>query len=133
MSNKTTLAQRTREKYGDTVEEFAFRLCASVQTVKGWEAGKTPSHIHNALLNYAFQHNLNMRHEAPGYFVNKTTSQQIEYIMGYYGESIESISCRLGLNNTTMRLWKEKNKASRSGQRLLYEVATHPQRFNLFK
>lgn len=131
MINKVTFAQRTREKYGDTVEQFAFRLCASAKTVEGWEKGKAPGQIHTSLLNYAFKYELTLKHEAPEEFVKMNAAQQINYLMKYYGESITSVATRLGLAAFTLMRWKSTNKISPSAQRLLCEAAAHPNNFHL--
>lgn len=131
MINKVTFAQRTREKYGDTVEQFAFRLCASVKTVEGWEKGKTPGQIHASLLNYAYKYELTLKHDAPEEFVKMNATQQINYLMKYYGESINSVATRLGLASYTLMRWKATHKISPSAQRLLYEAAAHPNNFQL--
>lgn len=128
-----TFAQQVRKKYGDSVQEFAFRLGVAPVTVKKWENGDSINTLHQTLLEYANKYNMEMKHQAPQEFVELTPEMQIEYLMKYYGCSLTSLAARLGVDYYTLYRWKNKNKLSSAAQRFLYEVAANPDRFLVFK
>lgn len=133
MSKQKSFAQLVREKYRDTQEEFAFRLCVARATVNKWETSKCSTTLHIAMLDYANNYEFTMKHSAPDEFVSLSVDGQIEYLMKYYCCSIGGLAARLHLDESSIRRWKTKNKLSSSAQRYLYEVAAHPERFTLFK
>lgn len=132
MSKQKSFAQKVREKYHDTQEEFAFRLGVARVTVSGWETSNSATKLHVAMLNYANRYELPIKHTAPEEFVSLSVSDQIDRLMQYFSCNIGGLAARLHLDEATVRRWKFKNKMSSSAQRYLYEVASHPERFALF-
>ena len=128
-----TFARQVREKYGDSVPEFALRLGVAPMTVKRWENGDQVNALHQTLLEYSNKYDLGVNHQAPEEFVELTPEVQIEYLMKYYGCSLTSLSVRIGVTYATIFRWKTKNKLSPAAQRLLYEMAANPDRFLMFK
>lgn len=129
MYKQKTFAQTVREKYGDSLEEFAFRMCVSRSTVKKWEDGKKPGALHMALLLYANEHELAMKPEAPEWFRKLDATGKMKCICGMLRYTIGEIAIRLKVEPTTAFRWKRDNKMARPAERLVCEYFVHPDKF----
>ena len=85
------------------------------------------------MLEYANIYEFPMKHSAPKEFVKLNPSEQMDWLMRYYNCSVSGLAARLHLDESSIRRWKNKNTISNSAQKYLYEVASHPERFNLFQ
>lgn len=130
MTKEKTFAQTVREKYGDTLEEFAFRLCVVPKTVERWESGKKPTTLHKALLNYADKHDLKLKHDAPEWFVMLTPEKKIEWVCRTVDCTVVELALKLGVDDNSIRRWISTNKISNVGERLICEFAVHPENFD---
>lgn len=133
MSNQKSFAQQVREKYGDTVREFSFRLGVSEYTINKWEKNSPTTTLHTALLEYANTYEMSMKPEPPAHFVQLPPAKKIEWLMRYFGCGIDALAARLRIDKSTVRDWKRKNRLSSPAKRYLDEMATHPENFMLFK
>lgn len=130
MENKNkTFAQLVREKYGDTVEQFAFRIGAMPETVKRWESGAHLQCTARALLNVAYRYDLSMKPDVSAEFLALTPAEQVEKLRAGFGDTKLAFAKRIGVTQNTIQRWTRHGEMSNIGQRLLLEVAVHPERF----
>lgn len=128
MENKT-FAQQVREKYGDTVEQFAFRIGATPETVKKWEDGAPLQCTARAILFVAHKHYLPLKPEVSAEFLALTPAEQVEKLRAGFGDTKLAFAQRIGVTQNTVHRWTNQGEMSNIGQRLLLEVAEHPERF----
>lgn len=137
MYKEKTFAQIVREKYGDTVEQFAFRIGATPVSVKNWENGQEPTCIARSLMNLAYQHDLPIKSEVSDEIAALPISELVEKLRHNFGDTKKKFAQRIGVNYDAMMRWRNRNEKSGCGLRLLYEVAAHPEYFvetpNAFK
>lgn len=126
------IARKVRDKYGDNIEEFAFRLGVTPVSVMKWELGTKVNSLHSTILEYADRYDMSMKHEASDEFDSLSASKKIDYLMDYYCCSIDALAVRLRMDKASLRRWKMTNSLSCCAKRYLCEVAAHPERFNLF-
>lgn len=129
METKKTFAQQVREKYGDTVEQFAFRIGASPETVKKWESGAPLQCTARAILFVAHKHDLPLKPEVSAEFLALTPAQQVEKLRAGFGDTKLAFAQRIGVTQNAIHRWTNQGEMSPIGQRLLLEVAEHPERF----
>lgn len=128
MTNKS-FAQTVREKYGDTVNEFAFRLWAVPTTVESWEKGGTPQIQSLALLTYAYNHDLAIKPDVDPKFLDMDARELIAYLMDYFDDSETGLAMRLSLSTERLSRILTRNTISNTTKRLLIEAVVHPENF----
>ena len=126
------IARKVRDKYGDSVEEFAFRLGVAPATIMKWELGFKLNSLHSSILEYAYKYDMSMKHEAPDFFDKFSARYKIDYLMDYYCCSVDALAIRLRIDKLSLRRWKTTNSLSACAKRFLCEVVAHPERFTLF-
>lgn len=126
---KKTFTQLVREKYGDNISQFAERLNTSRATVTKWEKGAPAQCNARALLNYAWNHELTMEHEASAEFAQLPVPEMVKVLCENFGDTQKQFAARIGVTENLMtRLNHDKSPAGTT-RRLLLEVAAHPERF----
>lgn len=126
---KKTLAQLVREKYGDNISQFADRLHTSRASVVKWEKGTPVQCNARALLNYAWNHELNMISEVSDEFAQLPAPEMVKKLRANFGDTQKQFAARIGVTeNLITRLNKGESPAGTT-RRLLLEVAAHPERF----
>lgn len=128
MNNKS-FAQTVREKYGDTVNEFAFRLCAVPATVESWEKGGTPQIQSLSLLTYAYKYDLSIKPEVDPKFIDMDARELIAHLMDYFDDSETGLAIRLSLSTERLSRILNRNTISNTTKRLLLEAVAHPENF----
>lgn len=128
MENKT-FAQKVREKYGDTVEEFALRMRATPETVKVWERGGEPQNQAMALLLYANVYNLSQKTNVDNRFYAMSPCQLIQYLMDYFDDSFQGLALRLNLPVNAIKRLIYEQRVSEITKRLFLEAIEHPENF----
>lgn len=124
-----TFAQKVREKYGDSVEEFALRLGVRSVTVLSWESGVTPQPQVLALLTYANEYDLPLKDDASEEHKNMSAPDLVAYLMKYYDDTPTALGIRLGLSRYQIVRLMGRDRVNKSTKRLLLEAATHPENF----
>lgn len=132
MSKKITFAQQVREKYGDTVSEFAFRLGVTEKTITNWERGDAPPSTGTAILEYAYKYDYEMKSGISESFANLSLNEQLQYLMDLFDCNLDGLAVRMRIDKFTLRGWITRNSVTTANQRYIYEVALHPARFRLF-
>lgn len=127
-----TFAQSVREKYGDTVPEFAFRIGVTEKTITNWERGDEPPTTSVAILEYANKYDYEMKSGISESFANLTLVEQLEYLMDLFSCNLDALAVRMRIDKYTLRGWVNRDRVTAANQRYIYEVALHPERFNLF-
>lgn len=128
-NTKKTFAQQVRDKYGDTVEQFAFRIGTTPETIKRWESGTPLQCTARAILFVAHKHNLPLKPEVSAEFLGLTPAEQVEKLRAGFGDTKLAFAQRIGVTQDTINRWTKHGEMSNIGQRLLLEVAEHPERF----
>lgn len=128
MNNKS-FAQTVREKYGDTVNEFAFRLWAVPTTVESWEKGGTPQIQSLALLTYAYKYELAIKPEVDSKYLDMTPRELVDYLMEYFDDTENGLATRLSLSTERLSRILKRNTISNTTKRLLLEAVAHPENF----
>lgn len=122
-------AQQVREKYGDSVEEFALRMGVHTVTVSAWESGVTPQSQVLALLIYANEYDMPIRAEAGVEFQNMTMNQLIKYLKSVFDDTDAGLAVRLGLSKHQVSRISRRPSVNKSTKRLILEAVAHPDRF----
>lgn len=122
--------KRIRTSYGDTVEQFAERLCVLPQTVEGWEKGIKPQATAKALLRYAMHYSLAMKVDIEPEFESMPIGRQILTLMNNFGDKTQKqFADRIHIPDWNITQWLKNGSLSNHAQRYIYEVAIHPERF----
>lgn len=124
-----TFAQKVREKYGDSVEEFALRIGVRAVTITSWESGVTPQPQVLALLSYANNYHMGMKSDASEEHQNMSVPQLVKCLMRLYNDTEAGLAIRLGLNKAQIMRLLGRSNVNKSTKRLLLEAATHHERF----
>lgn len=122
-------ARKVREKYGDSVEEFALRMGVHPVTVSSWEAGVTPQPQVLALLSYANEYDMPIKMEADVEFQLMDVSKLIKYLMTTFEDTEAGLAVRLGLSKAQVVRITRRTSVNKSTRRLLLEAVAHPDRF----
>lgn len=122
-------ALKVREKYGDTIEEFALRMGVHPITVSSWEAGVTPQTQVLALLNYANEYDMPIKTEACDEFQNMEVDKLVEYLMRMFDDTESGLALRLGLSKAQIVRITRRTSVNKSTKRLLLEAVAHPENF----
>ena len=122
-------ARKVREKYGDSVEEFALRMGVHPVTVSAWETGVTPQPQVLALLSYANEYDMPIKVEADVTLQEMNVSKLIKYLMNMFEDTESGLAVRLGISKAQVIRISRRTSVNKSTKRLLLEAATHPERF----
>lgn len=121
--------QQVRKNYGDTIEEFAWRLNTLPKTVAGWEAGQKMQEPARALLEYARKWRLDFYPRISEEFAKLSPCEQIQLLMNNFGDTQAAFAKRIGVSENNICRWKRLNILSPVAQRYIQEVAAYPERF----
>lgn len=122
-------ALKVREKYGDTVEEFALRMGVHPITVSSWEAGVTPQPQVLAILSYAYAYDMPIKTDAADVFQNMSAPELVEHLMRMFDDTISGLAARLGLSKAQLVRITKRTNVNKSTKRLLLEAVAHPDNF----
>ena len=122
-------ALRVREKYGDSVEEFALRMGVHPVTVSAWEEGVTPQSQVLALLSYANEYDMPIKVEVGVEFQLMDVAQLIKYLMSTFEDTESGLAVRLGMSKAQVVRITRRTSVNKSTRRLLLEAVAHPERF----
>lgn len=131
MENKT-FAQKVREKYGDTIEEFALRLGVQPTTVRSWEEGFTPQSQVLALLIYANSYNLPFKSDADEKYQKMNVRDLIHHLMATFNDNETELAMRLCLSRSQIVRITRRTSVNKSTKRLLLEAVAHPENFTQY-
>ena len=124
-----TFARKVREKYGDTIDEFALRLGVHTKTVSSWEIGVAPQPQVMALLVYAYEHDLALKSDADQKYQDMDLDKLINHLMEQFDDTEQGLALRLGLTKTQILRLQKRTSVNKSTKRLILEAVVHPENF----
>ncbi len=124
-----TFARKVREKYGDSIDEFALRMGTHVITVSSWEVGAVPQPQVMALLTYAYEYDLSIKADVDEKYLDMDARKLVVHLMKYFDDTEQGLALRLGLTKSQVIRLKNCSSVNKSTKRLLLEAVAHPENF----
>lgn len=121
-----------REKYGDNLERFCYRTCASKPSVNAWENGSSKPHgAMKTLLEYAGEYYLDIEPIIDPDFAAMNDVERLKSVMEYYEDTPIRFAVRISSSATIVERWLAGSTIGNMAKRLLIEMRKYPERFTL--